>query len=391
MALNVRGNTNWNENQELLQIESLKGQKVGEWKSEPGYSGDEVRYYIDTPFGRFYDQQHDEYNAKERSGDNYDEQGNKRSTPGGAGGQVGIGRYSNQHGSDGITGQIDKDGVFHGIQMNRESNRDRNKFLLAAAALATAGAAYGVAGAAGATGGTTAAGTTTAATGTTANTLTAAEIASINSAGVIESGSLAAGGYTMPAAGAAASAGTSAAELAAMDAAAANIAPTAAAAAPSTGAPIAQSAARSAGSTRQISTAANVWETLLGGGGSGATSSGLWERVLAGMATQAGQAIIDNNKRDEAREDRDNQRQYDAALLADERAYKVRNMGADKMATVNWGLATVAARPNYKPVNPFSEEAPPSVLNTPRLPPGPIQAPVIESAQDRFNRYGTPT
>lgn len=363
----IRGNTDWDQNPELQSLQAMAGQKLGDWKTDAN------GMYIDTQWGRIYD------NLSTQT--SRDPQGDTPWEGPQFGGQANLGVYANQHGSDKVYAQIDKDGVLQSIGTNRESPRDRNKFLLAAAALVTAGAAYGVAGAAGGTtAGTTAAGTTTAgATGTSA-----AELAAMDTA-------MASGGYSGAATGTAAAGGgtasMSAGELAAMDAAGGAGAGTGAA---QTGAPIAQSAARTAGSTRNISTAQNLYESLFSGSTAG--NSGLWERVLAGMVSQGGQAIIDNNKRDEAIEDRDNQRAYDAALLADERAYKIRNMGADKMATVNWGLATVPkARPDFKPVNPFSEEAPPSVLNTPRLPPGPIQAPVIESAWDRYNRYGTPT
>lgn len=192
----ITGTGNYDTNADVGAIFAQKGQKLGDWKLEASGPGAEQRRYIDTPWGRVYDKAQDDYNRMERGGDNYDEQGNKRTQASTGGAQVGIGRYANESGSDAITGWIDEQGIFQGAAMDRESDADRNWFLAAALSLGIAGAAVGGAAAAsGAAGGGAAAGGGTAAAaggGTAAGAaagLSTAEIAQLALVGI----SLAAG------------------------------------------------------------------------------------------------------------------------------------------------------------------------------------------------------
>lgn len=157
-----------------------------------------------------------------------------------------------------------------------------------------------------------------------ATTLTPAEIAAINSAGVIESGSVAAGlmpGATFETAAAATAAGA---------------APAAAGGAPAAagGAPI--SAATPTWVNPNTATpsfwnsAGNLGSALMRSGGTG----GFWSQVLAAGVAGVGQGILDENKRDNDREDTDNKR-----------AYEARNLNPQNVPRINWNVVRVPEEP----------------------------------------------
>ncbi len=134
------------------ELNSMVGQKLGDWQTEdiagsfqqaagmdagegsttPSYQ----RRFIDTPWGRVYDQALD---VKERNRISGNEEGQLPYNPAGGTG-FGIGRFENEHGSDSIKGAIDANGVFLGANMDRESNAEMNTWLAFMATVGIGGA-----------------------------------------------------------------------------------------------------------------------------------------------------------------------------------------------------------------------------------------------------------
>lgn len=175
----IQGSGNWDTNPTVQGLMGMQGQNLGSWQTEGN------RRYIDTPFGRAYDQL---YDYQSRGQGMVPGEGGYQ-PPQASGGFIPLGEYANEHGSDSIYGVIGADGTLQRVGTDRNSNRDMNTMLALIAGAGVGSALYG--GAAAGAGGVGTAG------------MSAGELAAMDAAG----GAMAGTGLPAVAGGAAAAGG----------------------------------------------------------------------------------------------------------------------------------------------------------------------------------------
>ncbi len=155
----IQGSGNWDANPLIQQLQGMQGQSWGSWATD-----ENGRRYMDTPFGRQYDQ------LADYLGRGQGMVPGEGGMPGGVmlGTQHGIlplGQYANEHGSDAMYAVLGPDGTLQRIGTDRNSNRDMNTMLALIASAGVGSALYGGAAAGGAGGGSVSAAEIAAAAG----------------------------------------------------------------------------------------------------------------------------------------------------------------------------------------------------------------------------------